>query len=403
MNDLTINSTKRWLIVIGAGIMIMLANLDMTIVNLAIPTMNHYFHSQLSVMQWVITLYFLGAVVSFVTSGHLADYYGRKPVFLVGTLLFTVSSLVIDLTSNLHMVFAMRFIQGAGFAATLSLAIAMIRSVFPVEKHGLAIGIAITTTGVSQAIGPTVGGLLLAIASWHFLFLLNVPLCFVSLVLISLFYKEAKPERTALKPWHNLINLSVFKIKKYNYTFVLRMLFMMVWSGVLFVLPVYMQNTLHYSTVTSGLYLLTMTIFIGIGAPITGKLIDRYGADRLIIIAMGLAFMSAIMFLVDMVELNNLFMLIGLALLGISTALMLPSSIFTAMKSLPAKISGKGMGIYFTLAFIGSSVGVYFASHLQAGMPIGNHGLIALFLIDIVVGFVMLLGALKSYRVKFSG
>jgi MFS family permease len=365
--------------------MIMLANLDMTIVNLAIPSMGQYFHAPIAHMQWILSIYYLGAVASFLVGGFYADRYGRKPVFLLGTLIFGISSLVIGTSNSLSLVLTMRFFQGVGFAVTLALAIAMIRDVFPESRHGFAIGIAITTTGISQALGPTVGGLLLALISWRFLFLLNVPLCVISLLLTYFLYHQKTSQ--GVQDAQRILSRSdliFFKIKKFNVAIVIRAAYMAIWSGVLFLIPVYMQTTLHFSALKSGFILLFMTLFIGLGSPVTGKLIDKFGADCLISIALVLLVLSLGCLFIGMQYHHLPFLFLGLVFFGNSVALMLPSSIFIAMKSLPQQASGKGMGVYFTIAFLGSSLGVLAAAHVYTvGLLYGIYAIIGLFLLVI--------------------
>lgn len=377
------NKYIRTCMILGAGIMIMLANLDVTIVNLAIPRMSRYFNEPITHMQWVLTSYYLGSVSSFMIGGIFADKLGKKRVFLFGTLIFCITSLIIGVSDNLSLILMMRFLQGTGFALTLPLAIAIIRSVFPEAKHGLAVGIAITTTGVSQALGPTVGGVLLSIFSWRFLFLINVPLCVISIISIYFLYHLREVNH---KQHH--AGLSFLKLKIFNNIVLVRAIYMAVWSGALFFLPVYMQNILHFSVLKAGMYLLIMTAFIGIGSPITGKLIDRFGAECLISISLVLLLGSIVSLYLGVHQNYESFFMMGLALFGISVALFLPSSIFAAMKSLPAQVSGRGMGFYFTLAFFGSSVGVYVAAHL--------HMLVMLFGIYILCAvFMLLLSCIK--------
>lgn len=160
----------------SAFIMIILVNFDMTIINIALVNMAQFFHSNIEDMKIIIGIYLFAASSSFIIFGKLADNWSRKRIFLMGVVLFVTSSLFAGVTSNLQVFIFCRFVQGLGFSATLGQGVVFILRTFPANRQGFASGLAVLVTGVAQAIGPTIGGVILQYWHWHGIFILNVPL-----------------------------------------------------------------------------------------------------------------------------------------------------------------------------------------------------------------------------------
>ena len=137
---------KNWLVFIACGLMILLVNIDMTIVNLGVPSISRYFNASLNQAQWVIASYLLITAVTFTLFGKLADDFGKKHVYLLGVIFFTVASLCAGIATNLHFLVAARLLQGLGFAATLGLSLLIIVQTFPLEQRGYMTGLAVTLT-----------------------------------------------------------------------------------------------------------------------------------------------------------------------------------------------------------------------------------------------------------------
>ena len=123
-------------------------------------------------------------MIFFIIGGKFADIFDKK-IFLLGTALFAMASLVAGLSDNLMVLISARLFQGVGFAFTLGLALLMSTQAFPREQQGYILGLSVTVTGVGQAVGPTLGGLILQALSWQWIFMLNVPIALVAFVLIG--------------------------------------------------------------------------------------------------------------------------------------------------------------------------------------------------------------------------
>jgi EmrB/QacA subfamily drug resistance transporter len=172
----------RWLSLTVVLVGTLMVVLDTTIVNVALPAIRDDLQAGDGI-EWVVTAYLLAVAASQPATAWLADRYGRKQIFLTSLVLFTIASLCCGLAPNLGVLVVFRVIQGAGGGAMMPVGMAMVFEVFPPERRGQAIGIWGVAAMAGPAIGPTLGGYLVTSVSWHWLFLVNVPVGAVGLVL----------------------------------------------------------------------------------------------------------------------------------------------------------------------------------------------------------------------------
>jgi DHA2 family multidrug resistance protein len=156
--------------------------LDTSIVNVALPAIAKSFSAG-SGIEWVVTAYLLAVAVSQPATGWLADRFGRKRAFTWSLACFTAASLACALAPSLPLLILFRVLQGLGGGAMMPVGMAMIFEVFPAERRGQAMGMWGIAAMAGPAIGPTLGGYLVTAVSWHWLFLINVPIGFVGVVL----------------------------------------------------------------------------------------------------------------------------------------------------------------------------------------------------------------------------
>ena len=160
-----------------------MAVLDGTIVNVALPSIARSLNVSAADTIWVANGYLLAAAMTLVTFSSLATRLGFRALFAGGAAVFTLASLGCALSSSLEMLTAMRVLQGIGGAATLSIGPAIYRTVFPTRLLGRILGLNALLVAASTAIGPTLGGTLLSIAGWQWLFAINVPLGVIGVTL----------------------------------------------------------------------------------------------------------------------------------------------------------------------------------------------------------------------------
>ena len=184
-NRITIHSKRyAWLSLLGIGCAIAVLNLDMSIVNLLLPSIGRQFHSSLNGLQWVNISYSIALACSFCVAGRYGDSYGSKRTFLFGVATFLIGSTVCGLAPNMPLLMSGRIIQGIGMSATFTMCFILIHHLFPKKQHALVISLLTIFTGLNQAMGPTVGGMIVTFWSWHWAFLINIPVCILSYVLV---------------------------------------------------------------------------------------------------------------------------------------------------------------------------------------------------------------------------
>src|ERR1700689_5985451 len=165
----------RWLLVVavlGSGI----AFLDATVVNVALPDIGHDLHASTSTLQWILNGYTLTLASLILLGGSLGDRFGRRRIFVFGTGLFTIASLLCAVAPNAGLLVAARLVQGVGGALLTPGSLAMVESGFRPADRARAIGAWSGLSAVAGALGPLIGGLLLGAVSWRAVFLVNVPL-----------------------------------------------------------------------------------------------------------------------------------------------------------------------------------------------------------------------------------
>jgi len=187
---------SRW-ILITLAISMLLSSLGVSIANVALPTLSRVFDVPFNHVQWVVLSYLLAITVLSVSAGRLGDYLGHRRVLLFGVGLFTVASVACGLAPSLWVLVAARAFQGLGAAILLSLTIALVGEAVPKAKTGGAMGLLGTMSAIGTALGPSLGGVLIAGSGWRALFLAMVPVGAVLFLLALRFLP--KPDSAELR------------------------------------------------------------------------------------------------------------------------------------------------------------------------------------------------------------
>jgi len=420
------HETRKWWIFAGGSLMIFLINVDATIVNLALATISKEMHTSLAQIQWIINSYLLATVILFIVGGKSADTFGPKKVFLIGTVFFTVGSLVAGLATNFPILIIGRLLQGVGFAFTLSLALLMITNAFPTNQRGFIMGLAITITGLGLATGPTLGGAILAEFNWHWIFLFNIPFAIFSFIIIAMFVQPKARTATQqkidifgtlilgaaitvllltfnslthadfnfklfiigsvislvifilfyfkeIKTQYPLVDFKLFKQRDYALSIGIRFLFMYGYGAFLFFIPLYLQNMLGFSALEAGLMILVFSAIFAICSPMAGIWCDLTSYKPPIIFSSLTGLLAFAILGVIGVQTSIYLVLLGLFVYGICAGIMIPSTVNSTVSSLPVASRGEGLGMFFTVAFIGTSLGVAISGAIVN--LISNHNL----------------------------
>ena len=320
-----------WLVVATVCIGAFMGQLDASIVTLAVPPITSELHASLGEVEWVALVYLLVLVGTISAVGRLADMLGRKLFYTYGFVLFTLASLACGLAPDLGWLIGARAVQAVGAAMLQSNSVALIRTSMPAGKLGRAIGLQGAAQALGLAIGPSVGGLLIAAGGWRWVFFVNVPagilgaalgwimlprtrakaplarLDLLGLVLLIpvvgallLALSEASHRGFAdfgviglvvlavvfavafvlreRRAAHPLVDLGLFRSGPFSAGLGAGAASFLALFGVLLVTPLYLHARLGLGPTVSGLLLTVLPVVLALVAPAAGRLADRHGA-----------------------------------------------------------------------------------------------------------------------------
>jgi len=165
----TFSPASRWSVA-SLAMSMLLSSLGVSIANVALPTLAQSFAAPFGQVQWVVLAYLLAVTVAIVNAGRLGDVIGHRPVMLVGIVLFTSASVLCAVAPDLWILIAARALQGLGAAVLMTITVAVVRDVVPQARTGSAMGLLGTMSAVGTAIGPSLGGVLIAGFGWRSIF-----------------------------------------------------------------------------------------------------------------------------------------------------------------------------------------------------------------------------------------
>src|SRR2546429_2439252 len=174
------------------SVALFMASLDTLVVTTALPVIRHDLHATISQLEWTVNAYTLTFAVLLLTGAALGDRFGRRRLFVIGLLLFTGASAAAALSTSANALDIARAVQGVGGAIVTPLTLTILSAAVPAERRGLALGIWGGVGGLAVAMGPLVGGAIVAGVSWNWIFWLNVP---IGLVLAPLAYARLEETR----------------------------------------------------------------------------------------------------------------------------------------------------------------------------------------------------------------
>lgn len=183
------NQSHVVIVTVAVFIATFMTAVEGTIVSTAMPTIIGSLHG-VSLMNWVFSIYLLMTAVSTPIYGKLSDIIGRKPVFLFGLGLFVVGSVLCSLSNSMLTLILSRVVQGLGSGAIQPLTFTIIADIYPLEKRAKILGLNGSAWGVAAVIAPLLGGFIVEQLSWHWVFLINLPVGLITMFLIWYFFKE---------------------------------------------------------------------------------------------------------------------------------------------------------------------------------------------------------------------
>jgi len=312
---------RKWWTLAGACAGLFLLMLDSTVVALALPEIRGDVGASSEGLQWVMNGYLLTIAVLVVTAGRLGDMFGRKRVFLLGTVVFAFGSVVSGAAGDQTTLILGRILQGAGAAPMLSLSLALVCNAFPAGEQPRALGIWAAVSAIALAIGPLAGGLLIEL-DWRVIFWMNLPIAAAGIAITAYAAPESTDPSSGTRiDWLGLAALSVgFQ-------------------------PQYLQDVRDHSPIASGLLILPVTVPMVFVSPFSGRLIGRFGARRLMTAGM-LFGLSGLLALTQVgAESSFALVLCGYLLFGIALGFVYAPMSTAAMAAMPGEKVGIASGV----------------------------------------------------------
>src|ERR1041384_7996732 len=369
--------------------------LDNTVVNVALPAIQKDLRISTAELEWTVTAYALTFATLLLTGGKRGDLVGRRLIFTIGLVIFTLSSLACGLSGSATELIAARAVQGVGAALMMPSTLSIISATFDVRERGTAIGIWAGVSAMALAIGPLLGGVITEHISWNWIFFvpeskdtsheqrLDVPGLLTSGVgLLSLVYALIEANQYGwtsarivvlfvvaaislaafvLLEMHQrlpMLDLSLFRSGTFAGATLVAILVTLAMFGIFVFFPIYMQTFRGWSPIQAGAALLPWTVMIVIFAPIAGKLSDRVGSRWLI--AGGMATVAVCCLLLSTVTVHSSFwhMLPAFILGGLGMSFVMTPMSAAVMGAAPVTKAGVASGVLNTFRQVGVALGI---------------------------------------------
>ena len=199
---------RKWWTLIAVSIAIFMLLLDITVVNVALPSIQRALHSSFADLQWVVNAYALTLAAFLLTSGAVADLIGRRRVFVAGLVVFTLSSAVCGLSGTPLVLNLARAVQGTGGAMMFATSLALIAQAFHGRERGVAFGVFGAVTGAAVAIGPVIGGIITTGIGWEWIFFVNVPIGIAAVIVTVAKVVDSRDPNATGVDWLGLVTFS---------------------------------------------------------------------------------------------------------------------------------------------------------------------------------------------------
>jgi len=430
------------------GIAVVVIANDFSAINVALPTMERDFDTNVNTIQWVINAYALTFGVMIVTGGRLADLFGRRNAFFLGTAIFASMSALGGAAQTETWLIASRVLMGIGGALMWPAVLGMTYELLPEEKAGLAGGIIIGAAGLGNAIGPLIGGVLTDALSWRWIFFLNVPISIFAIAVTWFLVRVREPEPgerridyagisalsvglvsllvaldqvdewgwgdpkiigllvlaatliAAFVPIERragmsaLVPRAVMRNESFTASCVAILFMSATFFAALLYLPQFMQKHLDYSPLEAGVGMLPFLATFALVSFIAGPLYNRLGAK--VLVSVGAACIAIAPFVFSRVGSGSEFesLVPGMIVLGIGIGSFYPTATTAGVTSVDESQTSLAGGIVYMFQIAGGSIGLGLTTTVFSAEPDFIDGIQAAFRLDAALSLVGFLVAL---------
>jgi EmrB/QacA subfamily drug resistance transporter len=390
---------------------LLIVGMDVTIVNVALPSIQKDLHAPLAGLQWILDAYTLVVASFLMLAGSISDRFGRRRIFQIGLAVFTLGSLLCSRSASIQQLIGFRALQGFGASMLNPVALSIIANAFPDPKgRARAVGIWGGVAGLSLGIGPLIGGALTETIGWRSIFWINVPIGIIASLLAARYVPESKAARArAFDPvgqtlvlvglatltsgviegphrgWGSgfilalflsaaasligfvlyeprrrdpLLDLRFFKSVPFSSATLLALFAFSCFAGFLFLNALYLQQVRGFSALHTGLFTLPLAVMMLVCAPWSGRLVASYGT-RPSLLASGCGFLMSALMLTRLTQQTSIAWLLTVyALFGVGLGMVNAAITNSAVAGMPLSQAGVAAAVASTSRQVGAAIGV---------------------------------------------
>jgi EmrB/QacA subfamily drug resistance transporter len=417
--ELESSSKNRYIVLLLVLTGVLMAVVDGSVVSIALPTITEYFKVSIAQSQMIMTSYLVTLTSLLMIFGKVAEYVGKARLFFLGIALFSFSSLACGMSTSLNLLVLCRIIQAAGAAMMFSISSAIIFQSFPRGEQGRAMGYIGATVAIGSILGPTLGGFIVDLLGWKYIFLINVPIGIIQLIFSSRYVRIEDKRSSSLEvDWIGaitliafmvsmmailgqlsisftfqpanvalalvflcslaafvitesrneaaLLDLSIFRYKMFVLSCISMILFFVANLMISILGPFYFEGVMGYTASQVGLIYLIVPAIMVIGAPVTGWIYDKHQFRYLA--ALGMMIMAISMMLLGYLAGNigsdPRLLLLTFVSLGIGGVFFQSPNNTEIMRALPREKINIASSFTATIRNLGMALGVSFSGIL---------------------------------------
>ncbi len=435
MSSIITDPVKQKLLLGAVALGVVMDGIDGSIVNVALPTMATYFHTDTGTIAWVIITYLLMMAGLLLVFGKFADRGLTKRLFLLGFVIFTISSVACGIAPSLGILLAARLVQGLGAAMIAAVAPLLCIRYLPKEMLGTALGVIAATASIGFAAGPAIGGILTQHLSWHWIFLVNIPIGILGILFAARVIPADEPEEltgsfdypgagmlfgamalctfvleeiaargvadpliltcgalcllcsglfvirelTTAEPF---LNIRIFSKWQFTAALVAYLMVNIIFMGVIYLLPFYLSLEMHFDLATSGFCLLIPPAVIAILSIPFGQWSDRYGRRVFTVAASGILIIYSAIFAVLSPESGIIPLLAGLILMGAAFGIAAGPASSRIIELAPPGEGGTGSSLMVTSIYFGGVLGTAIYAMVFTFATVNTGGIVAFIDLD---------------------
>jgi DHA2 family methylenomycin A resistance protein-like MFS transporter len=397
------------------------AQLDVSIVNLALPQIAAAYQADVSTLQWIVDAYTLAFAVLMLSAGSISDRLGAKRIFQTGILIFGIASAGCALANTPLVMIGSRVLQGVGAAMMIPSSLSMLNQRFAHQPaiRSRAVGLWTAAGSAAMAAGPTLGGLLIELANWRFIFLINIPICLTGFIM-SFRLEEVKVKAAAQghdllgqATWalsitaliaaiiegpklgfgnplviagltfsvvlflvfifieksveHPMLPFHLFRSRPFNSLLILGAVLNGAYYGSVFILSLYLQKVLHYSSLFAGLAFIPLTAGFVISNVASARIIHKYGIYKPILVGLSFFALGFAGLFIAGAATPYWQLFLPFLIISMGMGLAVPAMINGVLASVEKHLSGTASAILTTTRQTAGAIGVAIFGAMVAG------------------------------------